>query len=236
MGRPVTLIKLPYVKIYRDRHGRVRRYFRRKGQPEVPLPGLPGSDEFNEAYQAALNDPPRPRSPHAVGTLARLIEDYYRSVEFTNLKPSSRTLYRTVLDPIGKRDGHRLVHDMPREKVRKLIEEIGATRPGMANLTRKALRRLLTFAVDNGWRNDNPVVGIPQYRLGTRHTWTDAELAAFEAPMARGDEGEACICIAGLPWPAHRGHRANETRRPRRGCSQGDSGKDRDRIGDSAAP
>jgi enterobacteria phage integrase len=177
----MTLIKLPYVKVYRDRHGRVRRYFHRKGQPDVALPGLPGSEEFAAAYQAALAAPPKARSRHAAGTLARLVEEYYQSVEFTNLKPSSRALYQGVLDPVAKRDGHRFVHDMPRDKVRKIIQEIGEKRPGMANLTRKALRRLLTYAVDNGWRTDNPVVGIPQYKLGTHHTWTDAELAAFEA-------------------------------------------------------
>jgi integrase len=75
---------------------------------------------------------------------------------------------------------------MPRDKVRKIIEEIGATRPGMANLTAKVLRALLRYAVDTGWRTDNPVSGIKLYRLGTHHTWTDAELAAFEAHWALG--------------------------------------------------
>ena len=118
--------------------------------------------------------------------MAKLVEDYYRSIEFVNLKPSSRSLYRTVLDPIAKRDGHRLVRDLPRDKARKIIEEIGASRPGMANLTRKALRRLLSYAVDTGWRNDNPVAGIKPYRLGTLHTWSEQELAAYEARWPLG--------------------------------------------------
>jgi integrase len=111
---------------------------------------------------------------------------YYGPVDFANLKPSSRALYRTVLDPIAKRDGHRLVRDMPRDKARKIIEEISATRPGMANLTRKALRRLMTYAIDTGLRNDNPVAGIKQYKLRTRHTWIDTELAAYEAHWPLG--------------------------------------------------
>jgi hypothetical protein len=45
---------LAYVKTYRDRHGKVRRYFRRPGFKPIPLPGLPGSAEFMQAYQAAL--------------------------------------------------------------------------------------------------------------------------------------------------------------------------------------
>jgi len=217
MGRPLTLIKLAYVKVYRDRHGRVRRYFHRKGQPDVPLPGQPATEEFTRAYQAALDAPPAKRpSPHASGTFARLVEDYYGSVDFANLKPSSRALYRSVLDPIAKRDGHRLVRDMPRDKARKIIEEIGATRPGMANLTRKALRRLMTYAIDTGLRNDNPVAGIKQYRLGTRHTWTDAELMAFEATWPVGSRERLAYALL-----AYLGQRIGDTARMKRGDISG---------------
>ena len=56
MGRRVdmTSVRLAYVHEYRDRHGRIRRYFRRRGYKKVMLPGLPGSSEFMEAYRAAL--------------------------------------------------------------------------------------------------------------------------------------------------------------------------------------
>jgi hypothetical protein len=42
-----------YVNSYWDRHGKQRYYFRRKGQPSIPLPA-PGSPEFEQAYAAAL--------------------------------------------------------------------------------------------------------------------------------------------------------------------------------------
>jgi hypothetical protein len=95
----VALLRLPYIRIYRDRHGRVRRYFRRRGRPDTPLPGDIGSDEFMRAYQTALGEPAKRPRPHAAGTLAKLIEDYYASVEFANLKPTSRATYRLILDP-----------------------------------------------------------------------------------------------------------------------------------------
>jgi hypothetical protein len=50
----MTSIMLPYVQEYRDRHGKVRRYFRRPGFKRVPLPGTPGSPLFMAAYEAAL--------------------------------------------------------------------------------------------------------------------------------------------------------------------------------------
>jgi integrase len=164
----------------------VRHYFHRRGQPDIALPGVPGSDEFMAAYQAAMRTPAAIPSPHAAGTFARLVEDYYRSAEFSNLAKSSKRLYRLCLDPIAKRDGHRLVRDMPRDKVRKIIEEIAQTRPGLANASIKVLRRLLSFAVDINLRPDNPVSRIKSYRQGTRHTWTEAELAVFEAKWPVG--------------------------------------------------
>ena len=207
----MTLLKLPYVKTYRDRHGRVRHYFHRRGQRDVPLPGPVGSEQFMRAYQSALDSPPKRVSPHANGTLARLVEDYYRSIEFANLRPSSKKAYRLCLDPIAQRDGHRLVRDMPRDKVRKIIEEIGATRPGMANLTAKVFRALLRYAVDTGWRTDNPAAGIRLYRLGTHHTWTDAELAAFEARWPLGTRERLAYSLL-----LYLGQRVGDTVRMRR--------------------
>jgi hypothetical protein len=46
-----------YVNSFVDRHGRVRNYFRRKGQ-RIALPGRLGSPEFMLAYTAALSEPP----------------------------------------------------------------------------------------------------------------------------------------------------------------------------------
>jgi hypothetical protein len=48
--------RLPkYVHGYIDRHCKPRHYLRRPGRKEMPLPGLPWSTEFMDAYEAALN-------------------------------------------------------------------------------------------------------------------------------------------------------------------------------------
>src|SRR5262245_45388293 len=177
----MTRLRLEYVHEYRDRHGKLRRYVRRPGVRRVRLPGLPGSPEFMQAYQDAISGPaPLVRSRHKLGTLGSLVTDFFRSTEFANLKPSSQRLYRLVLDHVTERDGHRLVHDLPSDKARKVIQEIGVRRPGMANLTRKVLRRLFAYAIDLGLRLDNPFSRVPSYKLGTHHTWDDAQLEAFE--------------------------------------------------------
>jgi integrase len=134
------------------------------------------------AYQTALaaERPPIGRR-HQDGTVGDLVTSFYRSAAFNNLKASSQRAYRKILDPFAEKDGHRLVRDMPRRVAVSIIEEIGATRPGAANLTLKVMRRLFAYAVKTELRPDNPFAGIETYKLGTHHTWTDAEIAAYEA-------------------------------------------------------
>jgi integrase len=85
-----------------------------------------------------------------------------------------------ALKPILAAHGHRLVRELPKEAARHIIEDIGAARPGMANLTRSVLSKVIAYAIDTGVRADNPFAGLKPYRLGTYHTWTDAEIAQFE--------------------------------------------------------
>lgn len=187
MGRPVTDIKIPFVHQFRDRHGRMRYYIRRKGRKSVALPGLPGSESFMAAYRAALdcgNTGSVPRG--GTRSLAALIAAFYRSPGFQNLSESSKKTYRHVLKHIEIQDGHRGVADLPDDKAAKIIEEIGENRPALANLTRAVLRKLMSYAVKHRWRATNPFVGIESYKVGRHHTWTDAELAAYEAHWPHG--------------------------------------------------
>jgi integrase len=176
-------IKLRYVNAFVDRHGKVRYYFRRPGSRSVKLPGLPGSIEFMSSYQAALATvaPPPPSPKHIIpGSLADVVAGYYRSAAFANLSDSSQKHYRIALKPILAAHGHRLVRDLPKIAARNIIEAIGATRPGMANLTRYVLSTVMGYAIATGVRTDNPFSGLERYRLGSHHTWTDAEIAQFE--------------------------------------------------------
>ena len=176
----MATLRLKYIKVYRDRHGIVRRYFHRRGKKDVPLKGEPGTLEFMQAYQAALSSAAPLIDQATVGTLARLITDYCRSAEYANLKPASQKLYKPVLDRIAQRHGHRLVRDARRSDARKIIEEIGVDRPAMANIARAVLRLLMQFAVENEFGLIILSLGLKGYRTGTRHTWTEQELARFE--------------------------------------------------------
>jgi integrase len=172
-------IKLPYLASYRS-GGKTYFYVRRKGLPNVRLAGLPGTAEFMVSYQEALASTPARTCRHGPGTLGNLVMNFYASAEFANLKPSSKKNYRKVLDRMAGKHGHRPAATLPAEKAAKMIEDIGRDRPGMANLTRDVMHRLMKFAISRRIRNDNPFAGITSYKIGTHHTWTDAELRAFE--------------------------------------------------------
>jgi len=186
-GPDVSKIELRYVQRYRDFRGKVRHYVRRRGKPNVPLPGLPGSPEFMAAYASAIasdcHAPPAVR--HKEGTVGYLVERFYRSSSFINRAPATQKVYRIIMDKFALKDGHRLVRDMPKAVAASIIEEIGATRPGMANLTASTLKRLFSYAVKIDMRPDNPFIGIEAYEGGDR-AWTDREIEAFEAKWPIG--------------------------------------------------
>jgi hypothetical protein len=99
-------IKLRYVNQWFDtRNGgaKARYYFRRPGFAQIPLPGLPGSPEFMDAYQTALAGQPLPRpmigaSRTKPGSIAALIVSYFSSPQFLSLKPATQQTYRLILE------------------------------------------------------------------------------------------------------------------------------------------
>src|SRR5215204_2541034 len=127
-----------------DRHGNVRFYFRRKGQPKARLPGLPGSDEFIQAYRAALGgcDGTRQGARSAgVGTFGYLCRAYYASAIFKSLDSSTQKWRRRALDLICEKHGDKPVAAMHAKHVRMLRDEL-AEKPGAARNRLKALRAL----------------------------------------------------------------------------------------------
>jgi integrase len=178
MGKPVAILKLKYVNEYRDRQGKLRRYFRR-GATRGHLPGEVGSDEFMAAYQAFLGNKPA-ATMKISGSLGLLITEFYNSQAFRKgLKPSSRQTYRAALEPLAKAHGHRTAKITHRQAA-KLISDIGEKKPAMANLTKRVLQAVYKYAVKADWIDANPIIGIDPFKTGTHHTWTEGELQTFE--------------------------------------------------------
>jgi hypothetical protein len=114
----MTSLRLEYVHEYRDRHGKLRRYFRRKGSKRIPLPGLPGSEEFMTAYQAALAGITVPREIGAnrtkPGTVNAAIVGYYQSVAFRDLRSATQAHRRAILERVRNEVGERTMRGLRR--------------------------------------------------------------------------------------------------------------------------
>ena len=176
----VVRVKLPYLWV-QDVKGRPYAYYRRDGQ-RIRIPGEMGSPAFLAEYQrvhATFDRPDRERP--AAGTFAALVIEYRSSPDFTGLADRSRRDYGRILDRLAERYGKLPVATMPRALVFKLRDEMAAT-PRMANYTIAVLRRLLSFAVDHGYRPDNPALRPRLLRTdGGHRPWTDGHLEKLMA-------------------------------------------------------
>lgn len=180
----VTNVKLPFIHQFRDRHGKLRFYYRRPRFKRVALPGLPGSAEFMAAYEAACADGPLETGANktADGTLNKLIVTYYKSAEFSQLRDTTKKTYRGILERLRVAHGDKRVASIQREHVRALVAQKAAT-PAAANSLLKILRVLMKLAVDERLRSDDPTIGVRRLRESGAgfHAWDESEIAKFEA-------------------------------------------------------
>ena len=175
--------RYPYVQEYRDNRGKMRRYFRRKGA-RVTLPGEPGSQEFEAAYAAALAGEPKKtdfgkRAPK--GTLDALVAEYYRSSEYSNLKPITQRTYRSVLEPLREKYGERPVARLERRHIKRLMSDQSG--PGAANKLLRYFRLILEHAVELEWIASNPARGIKKMKVPGEgfKEWPEELIERFQA-------------------------------------------------------
>jgi integrase len=189
----------PYVTEFRDRHGKARLRFRRTGYPTKYLNYPVGSDDFWKEY-LALRDGGRakvdqPRT--APGTFNDLIAQYYRSTVWHNIpKDSTRKVYRGTYERFRALYGDRTVATMTAKNVDKLMGKMHET-PAAAAILLKRLRQLFDYSILIGMRKDNPAKAVkaPRSKGPGFHTWTEAEIAAFEDRHAVGTKARLALSL-----------------------------------------
>jgi hypothetical protein len=192
----MTRVELPYVNAQRGRDGKRYWYFRRGGR-RWRLPGEPKSPAFMAEYQRLLaaSEPASARGKSPPGSFGALVEDYLVSPEFKETRPSTQKVYRSVLEPLAEAHGHKPVTLLERRHI-KLWRDARSETPGMANMIVRVVRVLLSCAVDNEYRRDNPAQRIKLFRLGEHRAWTDEECAAFEARWPAGSMQRRAYMLA----------------------------------------
>src|SRR6478736_3038904 len=107
----------PFVELWRDRHGKVRVYFRKDRGPRIPLPGPIGSDEFSAAYRAALLGEMSDREVRAripPGTIAALIISYMKGSAYARMRETTKRGYASRIEMLRTQHGHRSVSGLTR--------------------------------------------------------------------------------------------------------------------------
>ncbi|WP_417281067.1 MULTISPECIES: site-specific integrase [Alphaproteobacteria] len=198
--------------------GEVREYYYAwRGGPK--LDGAPGSEAFLRSYNAAIEA----RKETDTGTISALVRMYRSSPEFTGLAEITKRDYRAVFDKIRQEFGTMPIKAATDPRARRLFKawrnRYSAT-PRKADRYWSVLKRVFSYAVDNGEIPLNPCAGGGRLWSGSRKEsiWTPQSLLAFRSVAARPlvDAMELAIAtgqrqgdLLRLTWSAYDGERLN---------------------------
>jgi integrase len=198
-----------WVSEYKDRHGKRRYRFRRKGYSQFLFKHAPGTEGFRQEYQCCLDGigaekvtPGADRIVH--GTFNDLISRYYRSPDFLDPGERTRTVYRGVIERWRSKYGSGKVADLKAGHVEKMMADMLPHRTA-ANMLRKRLRALMAFAVRQDMVTHNPILSTKPFKIegGGFHTWTEQEIAAYEARHPTGTKARLALDL--MLWTGQRG-------------------------------
>jgi len=195
-------LKIKYVVEDTDRHGNVRLYFRKRGQPKIRLPGPIGGIAFSEAYERALRGAAvSQRRPARLfdartksGTFAWLCWKYFQSFDYSQLSVRTQYVRKITLDKICHEHGDKDIRGLEPRHVKALRDKHAAT-PAAANSFIKTIRQLYAFACEAGYATQNPAREIKYLALSPDgfHTWSEAEIAQFRKRHSLGSKARLAL-------------------------------------------
>jgi integrase len=195
-------ISLKHIVEDTDRHGNVRVYLRLPGRPKVRLSEKPGTDAFLAEYRCALAGdvvpvaPTRPKP--SADTLSWLVDRHFESAEFKGLHTRTQYVRRLILGHVVKDDGNKPYKLLETKHVRRM-RDLKADKPQAANSRVKALRAVFAWAVLPGVElaDHNPAKDVPytEAKGDGHHSWTDEEVALFEAHHPIGTKARLALAL-----------------------------------------
>lgn len=214
----------PHVYLVKDRHGKLRYRFVRKGWKSSYIKGDPRSAEFHRAYADILAKPlPAKAVASPSGVVPKSLDDLFVKVKqgtkWNDKKPRTQHVQSLVVerflnkrDAKGRRYGERPVSRVTVVWLERVFADMAAT-PAQANVLRKILAGFMKHAVKLQWRPDNPVAftdALKEAKVGY-HDWTDAEIEQYRATHKLGTMARLTIELA-LNTAARRCNVAKMTR------------------------
>lgn len=206
--------RLPkYVSAFYDRHG-TERFRYRRGEVTRCLPGPYNGPAFKAALGAARNAEPPVKLPrHAPGTFDDLLSLFYRSAAFMGMSSKRQAVVRGILEAFRADYGRDFVSDCKPRHVeafllhKKQKRRVGRRVVGGADAARnlhKQLKRLFKLAIKLEWIVTNPaeLADSAGGKRGTRHTWTEAEIAQYRSHHPLGTKARLALEI--ILWTGQR--------------------------------
>jgi len=189
-------VRLRHVHRLSHRDGRPRYLLRVPGCRAVTLPGEPGSPEFMTAYQRGIESAAPPAQRLAPGSLDALAVSYFASPAFSALRASTQAAYRRLVDELRNGFGALPVRLLTSRQIEGMMaEKAGA--PTAANHRLRILRLLMVHAVKTGLIRQDPTIGVDRvpYQTEGYHTWTEGEIAQFEARWPSGSRQRLAFAL-----------------------------------------
>jgi integrase len=218
-------IRLRFVNEFRDRHGKIRRYFRRPDCRAIPLSGLPGSAEFMAEYQAALNGALKTQKKAGQarvvpGTVHALVSSYLdyspaSTSPFKTLAAETQRTRRNILENFREAHGDKRIYRtesngdrtmlLTRAHVQRIVNEKNSTPFGQRNFL-NTLRALFKWAVAEERVPEDPSLGVTRQRVSTTgyHTWSESDIERYKRKHGLGTMARLAIELL-LATAARRG-------------------------------
>ena len=193
-------VRLKFLTEDCDRYGNIRCYVRVPGKKKIRLRGLPGTPEFLTEYREAIStlDISKPRQTNEAkrGSFRQLCVNYFKSVHYKSLDPSTRNWQRRALDEICQEHGAKPVAMMAARHVRKIRDALAET-PAAANQRLKALRALFAWGNEADETTVNPTIGVKRIRYHSpgHHTWTTEEVEQYQERHKIGSQARLAFDI-----------------------------------------
>jgi len=191
----VANIRFKRLKMTPDRHGGPPRFYVRphgwrpgNGVKMIPMPGLPFTPEFMDAYTAALARP-KPDVKIELGanrTKARSVDAaialYKASIQFARTKSKTKEQYLRMLEVLHKAYGDCLMSQFKRRDMQKLLDEEKDT-PTIAKRLLSMMRNLTKVALNEEWIKVDPIarMSVQLPKSDGIPPWENEEVAQFEA-------------------------------------------------------
>lgn len=184
---------------YKDRHGRLRCYYRPARGKRIPITSPFGSYEFDQEYEAAKAASEAPvetgKSKVKRGSVDELCALFYQSSDFKTLEPATQKNYRRQIEIFRAVLGKYMVTAITRRHFLQMKDDM-ADRPGACRTLLKRLKTLFNFAMARDFITTHPMTGVRLPSEGAGFLpWSDEDIEIYLSHWPKGSRERLALYL-----------------------------------------